>query len=531
MREGDAVDQAVHDRRWVILAVLCVTLFVTVMDNTVLNVALPRLVSELGASTSQLQWIVDSYTLVFAGLLLTAGSLGDRFGRKRFFIVGMVVFGLGSVLSALAANPTQLIVTRGLMGVGGALLTPATLSIIADVFREPRERAKAIAIWSAFAGLGSGIGPVVGGLLLSKFSWASVFWINVPIVAGGAIAAIALLPDSRNPAAARFDPLGAVLSIVASVVLLYAIIQAPETGWTSPTIIAGFVAAAALIVAFVWWETRTSAPMLDMALFRDPRFGASNLALTIAFFCMFGMFFLLSQYLQFVKGYTPLGAGLRMAPFSLIMVVVTPRSARLAERFGTNRIVAAGLLFAAAHLILVGTWRPSTSYAEMLVAMVLGATGMSIVSAPATAAVMAAVPREKAGAGSAMNNTTRQLGGALGVALIGSLAASGYASRIGDALDAIPAEARGAARHSLGAALRAAAEQGGAGAEFADAARLAFSQALLRAGGVAAIVAVAGAYLALRYIPARAAGTAVPTPARPAVDPLAADPVRPSIAD
>lgn len=510
----DAVDRTVQDRRWIILGVLCVTLFVTVMDNTVLNVALPRLVSDLGATTSQLQWIVDAYTLVFAGLLLTAGSLGDRFGRKRFFIIGMAIFGLGSVLSALATGPGQLIVTRGLMGVGGAFLTPATLSIISDVFREPRERAKAIAIWSAFAGLGSGIGPVVGGVLLSKFSWASVFWINVPIVVAGALAAILLLPDSRNPAAARFDPFGAVLSIAASVVLLYAIIQAPETGWASPQILAGFAAAVVLVVVFVWWERRTSAPMLDMTLFRDPRFAASNLALTIAFFCMFGMFFLLSQYLQFVKGYTPLQAGVRMLPFSLIMVFLTPRSAKLADRFGTNRIVAAGLILAALHLILVGTWRPGTPYGVMLIAMSLGAAGMSIVSAPATAAVMAAVPREKAGAGSAMNNTTRQMGGALGVALIGSLAASGYASRIGGALDGLPPAERETARHSLGAALGAAKALGADGVPIADAARLAFSQSLLRAGGVAAIVAVIGAFLALRYIPARAAGFAAggPTP-------------------
>ena len=505
---NDLVDPAVHERRWIILSVLCLTMFVTVMDNTVLNVALPRLVSELGATTSQLQWIVDSYTLVFAGLLLTAGSLGDRFGRKRFFIVGMVVFGLGSLLSALATGPGQLIATRGLMGVGGALLTPATLSIISDVFREPRERAKAIAIWSAFAGLGSGVGPVVGGLLLAKFSWASVFWINVPFVVVAAVAALILLPDSRNPAAARFDPLGAVLSIAAAVVLLYAIIQAPETGWADPIIVGGFVAAVVLVAAFVLWERRTSAPMLDMSLFRDPRFAASNLALTIAFFCMFGMFFLLAQYLQFVKGYTPLQAGLRMLPFSLIMVVLTPRSARFADRFGTNRVVATGLIFAALHLVLVGTWRPSTPYGVMLIAMSLGAAGMSIVSAPATAAVMMAVPREKAGAGSAMNNTTRQLGGALGVALIGSLAASGYASRIGPSLNILPPESRETARHSLGAALRAAKALGPEGEALAEAARLAFSQALLRAGGAAAVVAIIGAIVALRYIPARAAGFA-----------------------
>jgi Na+/melibiose symporter-like transporter len=265
--------------------------------------------------------------------------------------------------------------------------------------------------------------------------------------------------------------------------------------------------------------------MLDMSLFRDPRFTASNLSLTIAFFCMFGMFFLLSQYLQFVKGYSPLQAGLRMAPFSLIMVVLTPRSARLAERFGTNRVVAAGLGMAALHLILVGTWRPSTPYGVMLIAMSLGAAGMSIVSAPATAAVMAAVPREKAGAGSAMNNTTRQLGGALGVALIGSLAASGYAARVGDALDLLPPEEAATARHSLGAALRSAAELGPQGDALVDAARLAFSEAMLLAGAVAAAVAVVGAYIALRYIPARASGVVVAVAPVRAEEPAAVAPV------
>jgi EmrB/QacA subfamily drug resistance transporter len=506
-------------RRWAILVVLCVSVFVIVMDNTILNVALPRLVEDLGATTSQLQWIVDAYTLVYAGLLLTGGSLGDRFGRKGAFVNGLAVFGLGSLLSALATSPGQLIATRSLMGIGSALLTPATLSIITDVFRDPRERGRAIAIWSAFAGLGSGLGPVIGGVLLAHFSWSSVFWVNVPVVVAGMIAAVFMVPTSRDETAARFDPVGAVLSIAGSVALLFGIIQAPDRGWTDAQILAAFVAAVVLIAAFLRWELRNPVPMVDLSLFRNPRFSSANAALTVMFFALFGQFFLLTQYLQFVKGYSPLEAGLRMLPWAAVTVALSPMSARVSERIGNRATITGGLVVVAVGVGLMGAFEPGSGYGLLVLQMTVEAAGMSMVMAPATAAVMSAVPREKAGVGSAMNNTTRQMGGALGVAVIGSLVSSSYAGRLSNGLAergvALSGEHLAAAKASLGAALGAAADGvGGGGSVLADAARVAFTDALAVGSLVAAGVALIGAFATWRWVPGRHS-TAWATPATP----------------
>ncbi|MGH9265709.1 MAG: MFS transporter, partial [Acidimicrobiales bacterium] len=310
---------AIHGRRWWTLAVMCLSLMVIGVDNTILNVALPTLVRDLDATTSQLQWIVDSYTLVFAGLLLTAGSLGDRFGRRRALAGGLVIFGLGSVASAVAGSADQLILTRAVMGVGGALIMPATLSIISNVFTVPAERARAIAVWAGFSAMGIAIGPLSGGWLLEHFWWGSVFMVNIPIVALALLGGRLFVPESRDPAPRGLDPLGAVLSIVGLVALVWAIIEAPVHGWSDPTTLAAFALAAVVLGAFVAWERHTDHPMLDVRFFANPRFTAASTGVTMVFFALFGSAFVQTQYLQFVLGYSALEAGLRVAPIALVL--------------------------------------------------------------------------------------------------------------------------------------------------------------------------------------------------------------------
>ncbi|GIU86781.1 MAG: hypothetical protein KatS3mg009_1296 [Acidimicrobiia bacterium] len=340
-----------YRNRWWILAVLCLSLLVIIVDNSILNVAIPTLVRDLGATTSQLQWIVDSYTLVFAGLLLTAGSLGDRFGRRGALQFGMAVFGAGSLAAALVSNANQLIAARAVMGIGSAFIMPATLSIITNVF-PPDERGRAIALWASIAGVATALGPISGGFLLEHFYWGSVFWVNIPIVAVALVAGVFLIPTSRDPSEPALDPLGALLSIVGLGALVFSIIQAPEDGWTHPTILAGFAVAAVVLGAFALWERHTPSPMLDMSFFRNPRFSAASAGITLIFFAMFGTIFLLTQHLQFVMGYSALEAGTRLLPWAAVMLVVAPNSARLAERFGTKLVVGAGMSVTALALVL-----------------------------------------------------------------------------------------------------------------------------------------------------------------------------------
>jgi EmrB/QacA subfamily drug resistance transporter len=445
-------------QRWWILAVLCLSLLVIIVDNSILNVALPRLQRDLHATFSQLQWMVDSYTLVFACLLLSAGSLGDRFGRKGALQLGMVIFGTGSLLSAFATTPSHLILTRGLMGIGGAFIMPSTLSLITNVF-PPEERGRAISYWAAIAGIGVALGPVSGGLLLERFYWGSIFLVNLPIVAVALVAGGFLLPKSSDPAHPRLDLVGATLSITGLLALVYGIIDGPLDGWGSGRIVLAFVSAAVLLGTFGWWESHTSHPMLNVAFFRNPRFSAASSGLMLIFFAMFGATFLLTQYLQFVMGYSPLRAGTALLPWAAIMLVAAPASARLAERFGTKRVVGAGLSFATLSLLLMSTL-PATHIGylrDVIPRLVLLAFGMGLTMAPATESIMGSLPRAKAGVGSAMNDTTRQVGGALGVAVVGSVMTSVYGSRVAAAITGahIPVGAKllGQARQDLATAL------------------------------------------------------------------------------
>jgi len=495
-----------NPRRWQILAVLCVSLFVIVMDNTIVNVALPTLARELDAGTSSLQWIVDAYTLVFAGLLLAAGGLGDRFGRKGALLAGLALFGAFSAAGAFASTTEQLISARAVMGVGAALIFPTTLAIVVNVFTQPRERAAAIGIWTAIAGVGVALGPISGGWLLEHFSWGSVFLVNVPVTVAGIVGTLVLVPRSRDPRAPRLDLPGLALSIAGVTLLVWSLIEAPSHGWISATTIGGIAGAAVLLAVFSWWERRVPAPLLDVNLFRNMRFTAASLAITLGFFALFGFIFLVTQYLQLVKGYSALQAGVRTLPFAIAMVVAAVSSPKVVQRIGTKLVVAAGLALMAGGFAIASTNDASTSYSVIASAMVLMGFGLGSAAAPATESILASLPREKAGVGSAVNDTTREVGGTLGVAVLGSIMASVYGGRILNALSGtpLPAGLRAAAGDSLAAALQIAGGVGGAaGRGIALAAQDAFAQAFQIGSVVTGAVALVGALIALLFLPAR----------------------------
>jgi EmrB/QacA subfamily drug resistance transporter len=462
------------------------------LDNTILNVALPSLQEHFNASTSTLQWIVDSYLLVFAGLLLTMGTLGDRFGRKKALQLGLALFGGASLAVLFADTANQLIAIRAAMGVGGALIMPATLSVISNIF--PREeRGKAIGIWAGMASVGIGLGPLIGGLLLEYFDWTSVFLVNVPVAAIALAAGIWLVPDSRDPKPGAFDVPGAVLSVAALVALVYGVIEAPDEGWTSPMILGCFGAAVVLAAAFIKWELHTKEPMLNLSFFRNPRFSVAATAISLAFFSLFGAIFALTQYLQDAHGYSALRAGAAMVPLAFGLVAGSVSSIKLVARFGTTRVVMAGLLQLGGLLAMSLTWTADMAYWPLGLWFFGAAVSMGWIMGPATDAVMGAVPEEKAGVASAMNDVTRQVGGSLGTAVIGSLISSLYASRVGDAVAGLPDGARVAAEDSIGRANTVAEKLPATeAARLSDAAADAFTQAM----GIGFTVAAGAAFLA-----------------------------------
>ena len=504
------IQEKAYDRRWLILTVLCVSLLVIVLDNSILNVALPTIQKDLDATSSDLQWIVDSYTLVFAGLLLTAGSLGDRFGRRGALQVGFVLFGIGSVAAAMATSSGQLISTRAFMGIGGALIMPATLSIITNLF-PAHERGKAIGAWAGVAGLGGALGPLTGGFLVEHFYWGSVFLVNIPIVIFGLLAGFFVIPTSKDPHAGKLDPLGALLSIAGLTALLYAIIEAPSKGWgSSETLVVGAVGLL-LLVGFVVWEKTTDHPMLDVTFFKKPRFTAASISITLVFFSMFGSLFLLTQYFQFVLGYSPLETGVRMLPFAAAMMVVSPLSAKLVERIGTKITVALGLGLVTTGLLTMIGLQADTPYANIFWRLMLMAAGMGLTMAPATDSVMGSLPLFKAGVGSAVNDTTRQVGGALGVAVIGSVLATTYGDKITSffAGTPVPAEIVDATSNSIGAVPTVAQKltESGLGevaVQLQTVADNAFVDAVHWGVTVAAMATGIGVVIALVFLPARA---------------------------
>lgn len=502
-----------HELRWWTLAVLGLSLVVIGLDNTILNVAIPTLQREFGASGSQLQWMVDSYILVFAVLLLPMGALADRLGRKRLLQGGLGLFAAASAGAAFSDAAWQLIAARGLMGVGGAMIMPATLSIVTDVF--PRgERAKAIGIWAAVAGLGIGLGPLLGGALIESLSWGWIFLVNVPIGLAAIGLGLALVPDSRDPDARRLDLPGITLSTAALGAFVYGIIEGPVHGWTSPGVVWPLVGSALLGYAFIAWQRRARQPMVDIALFRDRRFAVGAGAISVAFLSLFGATFLLTQYLQFVRGFSPLEAGMRVAPIALGLMTGAGASHRIVARLGPARVIAGGLAVLAVALASISTWSSSTADWQIIVTLIAVAFAMGNVVAPATDKVMAAVPEARAGLGSAMNDVTRQVGGAIGVALIGSIAGSVYSDRVKESLGSLPDESIAAAADSIGAASQLSSGlAGSAGETVATAAQQAFLDGLGWAVIAAAAIALAGAVAAfgvLRERPVREhAGEAV----------------------
>jgi EmrB/QacA subfamily drug resistance transporter len=466
--------------------------------------------------------MVDTYVLVFASLLLTAGMLADRFGRRGALQVGLVVFGLGSTAAAFAGSADMLIAARGVMGIGGAAIMPSTLSILTNVFTDAKERAQAIGVWAAVAGLGIAIGPVTGGWLLEHFWWGSVFLVNLPVVAVALLAGRLLVPTSRDPAPRRLDPAGTVLSFAGLAGLLYGIIEAPSQGWTHGPVAAAFAAGVAVLAAFVAWELHTDHPLLNMHFFENPRFSGASVAIALVFFALFGTIFFLTQYLQFVLGYGTLRAGVAVAPIAVALMISAPLAPVLTARVGTKVMVATGLAIVSAGLVILSTASVDSGYGVVLATILVLGIGMGLAMAPATDSIMGSLPRAQAGVGSAVNDTTRMVGGSLGVAILGSLLSAGYHATIDGsaAIAQLPASAAAAARDSLGGAVGVATRLGGTtGQSVLDDARQAFVHAMGHAVLAGAAVALVGALFALVWLPARAPGEQKDDAAVPPVEP------------
>ena len=499
---------AIYRRRWLILGVLITSLMAIVLDNTVLNVALKTIADPqagLGASQSQLEWGINSYTLVFAGLLFTFGVIGDRIGRKRMLIIGLLSFGQFSLLTAYAHTPDQLIWARAAMGLGAAAVMPQTLSIITNVF-DPGERARAIGIWATAVGIGVAIGPVVGGLLLAHFWWGSVFLLNVPFTAAGAAAVALVVPESKNPDPGRIDYVGVLASIAGLVLLVYGIIQGGDKGsWLHLDVLGSILAGLAVLAFFAWYESRLSHPSLDVRLFRNPRLSAAIGALALVFFGMMGALFFLSFYLQSVHGFSPLKAGLLSLPFAAGQMLLAPRTATLVRRFGPKRVIASGLLLVTAALLGYQLLGVGTPILLLGVLFFIQGAGMGTVMPPATDAVMSVVPRERAGAGSALTNTARQVSAALGIAVLGSILAQVYRGQLSSHLTVLPAPARGAAAGSITATQAIAARLGVAGRELASFADTAYVHAMHVTTIASAAITLLGVVVVLIWMPGRSA--------------------------
>jgi EmrB/QacA subfamily drug resistance transporter len=495
-----------YPRRWLVLVVLILGVFGIAMDNTVLIVALPVLSAGLKADTSQLQWLVDAYTLVFASLLLLTGALSDRYGRRRMLVAGLALFGLGSALAPFAGSAYQLIALRAFMGLGAALAMPPTLSIVADVFAEG-ERPKAIAAWSAATALGIVAGPVLGGFLLAHFGWPSVFVVNVPVVFVGIVAIVAVVPESRAPGDIPMDPLGAITSVGVLVTATYAIIEAPGYGWADPRIALSLAAAIVLGAAFVMWERHVEYPMVDIGLFRNARFSAACLSITLSFFALNGALFMFTLYLQQVRALSPLDTGYRFIAIAAGVIAAAPFAARLTVRYGARLTTSLGLGIIAVGMGLVATTTVSTGDFQVVGILFFIAFGLGLAMTPATDAIMGAVPPEKFGVGSAMNDTTREIGGALGIAILGSLWQGAYAERVAGSVATLPPDAAQIARSSFAGAASLAAQLGGQpGAALLDSARTAFVAAMDWTCVVGVGFAVAGLVAAAVFLPARASG-------------------------
>ncbi|WP_405731434.1 MFS transporter [Streptomyces sp. NBC_01537] len=509
-----AVPPTVHSRRWAILTVLLFSLLVVVLDNSILNVAMKTIAQPaptgLGATQSQLEWAINSYTLVFAGLLFTAGLLGDRLGRKKALLFGMLVFGVGSALSAVSDSSGQLIAFRALMGFGGAFIMPATLAIIMNVF-ERDEQPKAIGIWAGVVGLAIAIGPITGGLLLQHFWWGSVFLVNVPIVVAGLIAMVLIVPDSKDPSPGRLDPVGVLLSIVGLVLLVFGVIKGGQLGdFTKPEVWATVIGGLVVLAAFVLYEKRSDHPALDVTYFRDRRFSASVAAIGLVFFALMGVTFFVVFYTQSVRGYSALQSGLLLLPLAAAQMIFAPRARLAVDRFGPRAVCAGGLFVTAASFFGFLLLDADSPIWVLEVIFALMGIAMAHIMPPATVMIMSSLPREKAGSGSAVNNTFRQVGGAIGVAVLGSTMSAVYRDGINSHLNILPASARHAAGESIEATLAVAGKLGPAGKSLVGPANDAFIHAMHITAVCSASVALIGGLICLFFLPAKDAAAPAP---------------------
>ncbi len=501
-RHDPQISPQVYKRRWYILAVACLSLFVTMLANMALNMALPSLAKELSLDNTQITWIVDIYSLLFAALLFTMGSIGDKFGRKRILMSGLAIFSLAGIYAAtLATSGMQLIAARAVMGIAGAMVMPATLSIITNTFPH-NERAKAIAIWSAVAGAGASLGSIITGTLLEFFSWHSAFYFGAFIAIVGIVAGLKLIPESRDPEQPAIDWWGGLLSTAGLLALVYGIIEAPAHGWDSPATIATIGLGLVILAAFVIWELRHKDPMLDVRLFKIPAFGISSLALTLTFFALMGIFFSASQLFQLVLGYGTLQSSLAMLPAIAFVIVSAPLSPRLVSKIGTRWTVGLGMALVSVGIFIVSTVSSTDpSYLHIISGMAVMMAGMGLAMTPTTNLLMSAVPIYKAGMGSATNDTTRELGGALGVAVLGSIIAAVYKDQIAATVTNLPAQASEIAKESLPAALVIAEQMGPAGQALAAAAKVAWMDALSSAMLIGAIICLIAAIIAVIGLP------------------------------
>ncbi len=500
-------DARIYERRWWALAMLCLSLIIVFAGNATLNVAIPTLSRDLHASTSELQWVVSVYSLVFAGALFTTGAIGDRFGRKGALQFGLGLYLAGALLATFSTSMGQLIACRAVMGLAGAFIMPSTLSILINIF-PPEERTKAIAIWSACIGAAPPLGPVVSGILLQHFWYGSVFLVNVPIILVALIGGVFLVPTSRDPKQAAFDPPGAITSIVGISALVYGLIEAPDRGWANPLTLVSFGAAAVALLTFVMSELRSEEPMLDIRYFRNRAFSTATGGMILVFLGMYGTMFLVIQYLQLILGYSALSTSVRILPMTPIMMIVAPLTPRLSARFGAHRTVATGMALAAIGFLMFTYYTPHTPYVFVLASLVPFMSGIALTMSPMTSAIMSAVPARRAGAGSAMNDATRELGAALGVAVLGSIAASRYASGVHSAVASLPTASRHSARSSLAGALQLARSLPGAtGSALARDAQHAFVGGIHLASTVGIALALVAAVVVWRNLPVDPAHT------------------------
>jgi EmrB/QacA subfamily drug resistance transporter len=502
------VPEAVHRRRWAILGVLMLSLLIVVLDNSILNVAIKTISTPaptgLGATQSELEWAINAYTLVFAGLLFTAGLLGDRLGRKKMLLAGLAVFGAGSALAAESGSPAQLIVFRALMGLGAAFVMPATLAVLMNVF-ERDEQPKAIGIWAGGVGLAIAIGPITGGLLLAHFWWGSVFLINVPIVVIALALMIWLVPDSRDPSPGRIDPVGVVLSVVGLVLLVYGIIKGGQLAdFTDITVLATIAAGVAVLALFVVFEKRSDHPSIDVTYFKNKVFSAAIAAIALVFFALMGVTFFSVFYTQSVRGYSPLQTGLLMLPLAAAQMIFAPRARLLVDRFGNRATTTGGMVIIAAMLAAFATLQADTPIWILEVIFFLMGTGMAHIMTPTSVVIMQALPREKAGSASALSNTFRQVGGALGIAVLGSVLSATYRDGIQDKLALVPAGVRHTAGESIEATLGVAAKLGPNGKALVSPANDAFLHAMHVTALCGAGVAVLGVIVVALFLPGKA---------------------------